>query len=123
MKRDFTYIDDIVEGIFRIIDKKPTGNSQWTGKNPDPSTSSAPWSIYNIGNNSPIELEYFISLIEKNLGKKAIKNYLNIQPGDVYETAANISKLEDKVNFSPLTPIEKGIPKFIEWYKNYYKVN
>ena len=92
-KRDFTYIDDIVEGIIRLLDKKPLINSKWSGLNPEPDSSSAPWSILNIGNNKPTELEHFISIIEKNLGKKAIKNYLGMQPGDVSETAADINKL------------------------------
>ena len=120
MKRDFTYIDDIVEGIIGLIDNQPSGNSRWTGFDPEPSSSSAPWEIYNIGNNKPTELEYFISLIEKNLGKKAIKNYLDIQPGDVEETSADISRLNKLTGFVPSTCIEEGIPKFISWYKTFH---
>ena len=120
MKRDFTYIDDIVEGIIGLIDNQPTGNSRWTGFDPKPSSSSAPWEIYNIGNNKPTELEYFISVIEKNLGKKAIKNYLDIQPGDVEETSADISRLNKLTGFVPSTCIEEGIPKFISWYKTFH---
>ncbi len=120
MRRDFTYIDDIVEGIFRLLDKKPSGSLNWTGKKPNPSFSSAPWNIFNIGNNKPTELEYFISLIEKNLNKKAIKNYLEIQPGDVEETAADISKLNEATGFIPSTSIEVGIPKFISWYRKFH---
>ena len=120
MRRDFTYIDDIVEGIFKLLDKKPSGSSNWTGKKPNPSFSSAPWNIFNIGNNNPTELEYFISLIEKNLGKKAIKNYLDMQPGDVEETAADISKLNKATGFVPSTSIEIGIPKFISWYRTFH---
>ena len=120
MKRDFTYIDDIVEGIIGLIDNQPSGNSKWTGFDPESSTSSAPWEIYNIGNNKPTELEYFISLIEKNLGKKAIKNYLDIQPGDVEETSADISRLNKLTGFIPSTRIEEGIPKFISWYKTFH---
>ena len=120
MRRDFTYIDDIVEGIFKLLDKKPSGSSDWTGKKPNPSFSSAPWNIFNIGNNKPTELEYFISLIEKNLGKKAIKNYLEMQPGDVEETAADISKLNKATGFVPSTSIEIGIPKFISWYRTFH---
>jgi UDP-glucuronate 4-epimerase len=120
MKRDFTYIDDIVEGIIGLIDNQPSGNSRWTGLDPEPSSSSAPWEIYNIGNNKPTELEYFISLIEKNLGKKAIKNYLDIQPGDVEETSADISRLNKLTGFIPSTRIEEGIPKFISWYKTFH---
>ncbi len=120
MRRDFTYIDDIVEGIIGLIDNQPSGNSRWTGFDPEPSSSSAPWQIYNIGNNNPTELEYFISLIEKNLGKKAIKNYLDIQPGDVEETSADISRLNKLTGFIPSTRIEEGIPKFISWYKTFH---
>ena len=120
MRRDFTYIDDIVEGVFKILDKKPSGSLNWTGKKPTPSFSSAPWNIFNIGNNKPTELEYFISLIEKNLNKKAIKNYLEIQPGDVEETAADISKLNKATGFIPSTSIEAGIPKFISWYRKFH---
>ncbi len=120
MKRDFTYIDDIVEGIVRLIDKNPSSNTNWSGENPEPSTSSAPWSVFNIGNNNPTELEYFISIIENNLGKKAIKNYLDIQPGDVSETAANIEKLNKITGFSPKIKIEDGIPRFLSWYKAFH---
>ena len=120
MKRDFTYIDDIVEGIIGLIDNQPSGNSRWTGFDPEPFSSSAPWEIYNIGNNNPTELEYFISLIEKNLGKKAIKNYLDVQPGDVEETSADISRLNKLTGFIPSTRIEEGIPKFISWYKTFH---
>ena len=120
MKRDFTYIDDIVEGIIRLIDKPSKGNKDWSGIKPNPSSSSAPWAIFNIGNNNPTKLEYFISLIEKNLGKKAIKNYLEIQPGDVSKTAADIDNLNKIIGFKPSTSIEEGIPKFISWYKNYH---
>ena len=120
MKRDFTYIDDIVEGIIKLIDKKPSSNPNWSGRDPEPSTSSAPWSVFNIGNNKPTELEYFISIIEKNLGKKAIKNYLDMQPGDVSETAADIQKLNKITGFTPEIKIEDGIPKFLSWYKDFH---
>ena len=120
MKRDFTYIDDIVEGIIKLIDKKPSSNTNWSGRDPEPSTSSAPWSVFNIGNNKPTELEYFITVIEKNLGKKAIKNYLDMQPGDVSETAANIQKLNKISGFTPEIKIEDGVPKFLAWYKDYH---
>ena len=123
MRRDFTYIDDIVEGIIRLIDKKPSGNPNWSGENPEPSTSSAPWSIFNIGNNNPTELEHFISIIETNLGKRAIKNYLGMQAGDVSETAANIDKLNKITGFTPEVKIEEGIPKFLSWYKNFHNLN
>ena len=120
MRRDFTYIDDIVEGVFSLLDQKPSGASNWSGKNPNPSNSIAPWEIFNIGNNKPTELEYFISLIEKNLNKKAIKNYIEMQPGDVEETAADISKLNKVTGFVPSTSIEEGIPKFISWYRKFH---
>ena len=120
MKRDFTYITDIVEGIIKLMDKPPLGNKKWSGKNPIPSTSSAPWAIFNIGNNQPTELEYFISTIEKTLGKKAIKNYLKMQPGDVSETAADIDNLNKITGFTPSTSIEDGIPKFVSWYNTFH---
>ncbi len=121
-KRDFTYIDDIVEGVVRVSDNIATSNSDWSSDNPDPATSKAPYRLYNIGNNTPVELMYFIELIEKNLGKKADKNYLPLQPGDVPETYANVDALIDYVGYSPSTSIESGIENFIKWYKDYYKV-
>jgi len=122
MKRDFTYIDDIVEGVFRLITKIPEPNLNWKSEAPDPSSSFAPYRIYNIGNNQPVELLKFIELIEENLGKKSIKNLLPIQPGDVPETYANIDSLANDINFKPSTSIEEGIKKFFNWYKNYYKL-
>jgi UDP-glucuronate 4-epimerase len=121
-KRDFTYIDDIVEGVVRVSDNIATSNPNWNSDNPDPATSKAPYRLYNIGNNKPVELMYFIELIEKNLGKKADKNYLPLQPGDVPETYANVDALIDYVDYSPSTSIESGIENFIKWYKDYYKV-
>ncbi len=122
MKRDFTYIDDIIEGVIRIMQKVPKGDPNWDSNNPDPSTSSAPYKLYNIGNNNPVELSYFIEVIEKNLGKKAKKNLLPLQPGDVIATYADVSDLEKDVGFKPSTPLEVGIANFIDWYKKYYKV-
>ncbi len=121
MERDFTYIDDIVEGVYRVIYNKPTPNLSWSGDNPDPSTSCCPYRIYNIGNNNSVSLEYFIQVIEDCLGKKAKKNYMEMQPGDVPKTYADIDDLALDVGFRPDTPIEVGIPKFIEWYRSYYK--
>ena len=121
MKRDFTYISDIVEGIIKLMDKTAKKNKSWSGENPSPSSSSAPWAIFNIGNNKPTELEYFISIIERTLGKKAIKNYLEMQPGDVTETAADIDNLNEITGFKPSISIEDGIPKFISWYKSFNK--
>lgn len=121
-KRDFTYIDDIVEGVVRVSDKAVTANKDWNSDKPDPATSKAPYRLYNIGNNSPVDLMYFIELIEKNLGKKADKNYLPLQPGDVPETYADVDALIDYVDYSPSTTIETGVKSFIKWFKDYYEV-
>ena len=123
MQRDFTYIDDIVEGVFRVIKKTPEPNPNWSGNNPDSATSYAPYKIYNIGNNSPIELIKFINILEKTLGKKAIKNFLPMQKGDVPATYADIDNLTEDIGFKPRTSIEKGISVFVEWYKSYYIKN
>lgn len=120
MRRDFTYIDDIVEGVVRVLGKLPESNPEWDGKAPDPGTSYAPFRIYNIGNNNPVELTDFISAIENALGKKAIKEYLDLQPGDVPETYADIDDLTRDVGFTPQTSIDDGIQQFIEWYRAYY---
>jgi UDP-glucuronate 4-epimerase len=122
MKRDFTYIDDIVEGVVRVMKKIPQKNPNWDAVKADPATSFAPYKIYNIGNNQPVELLRFIEIIEECLGKKAIKNFLPLQPGDVVETYADIDDLVRDTGFKPQTPIEVGIKNFVEWYKNYYKV-
>ncbi len=122
MKRDFTYVDDIVEGIVRLIPKKRKGNDEWSGVNPDPATSFAPYKIYNIGNNSPVELLHFIEVLEDKLGKKAIKNFLPLQEGDVPETYADVDDLMRDVDFKPSTSIETGIGNFVAWYKEYYKI-
>lgn len=122
MKRDFTYIDDIVEGITRLIERKPEPNLLWTGDNPDPGTSYAPYRIYNIGNNSPVKLMDFISEIEAHLGIKAQKNFMPLQSGDLPETYANIDDLMRDVGFKPSTSYQDGIKKFIDWYKDYYGV-
>jgi UDP-glucuronate 4-epimerase len=121
MRRDFTYIDDIVEGVMRIVSHVPKGNQAWDGNNPDPSTSPAPYKLYNIGNNNTVELERFITVLEEALGKKAIRNYMDIQPGDVPATYANIDDLVQDVGFKPSTRIEDGIKKFIAWYTDYYR--
>lgn len=122
MKRDFTYIDDIVEGIFRLLDHVPEGNSDWDSANPDPSTSFAPYNLFNIGNNNPVELLVFIEAIEKKLGKKAEKNLLPIQVGDVPETFADVSNLKKAIAYKPDTSVEEGVGKFIDWYREYYKI-
>jgi UDP-glucuronate 4-epimerase len=122
MRRDFTFINDIVEGIFRVMHTLPAPNPAWTGMQPDPGTSFAPYRIYNIGNNKPVELNHFISVIESCLGKKAIKNLLPLQPGDVPATYADVDDLMNDVGFKPATSIEDGIAAFITWYVEYYKV-
>ena len=122
MKRDFTYIDDIVEGVVRVTDNIPQGNPHWSGDKPDPGTSKAPYKIYNIGNNNPVELLHFIEVIEDCLGMKAQKNILPLQPGDVTMTYADVDDLITDVGFKPATPIDVGIRRFIDWYRNYYQV-
>lgn len=123
MLRDFTYIDDIVEGVAKVIERVPEPNPDWRGDNPDPATSYAPYRLYNIGNNNPVELLYFISVVEAALGKKAQKNMLPMQPGDVPATYADIDDLMETVGFSPKISIETGIENFINWYTNYYKIS
>jgi UDP-glucuronate 4-epimerase len=122
MKRDFTYIDDIVEGITRLIPNIPGPDSSWSGDRPDPASSFAPYHIYNIGNNQPVELMTFIETIEKHLGKKAEKNFMEIQKGDVPATFADVDDLMNDVGFSPKTSIDYGISQFIEWYREFYKI-
>jgi len=122
MRRDFTYIDDIVEGVIRTMDRVPQPNPQWSGDDPDPPTSNAPYRIYNIGNNQPVELLHLISTLEECLGKEATKNMLPMQPGDVPETYADVDDLTRDVGFKPSTPIEEGVAKFVEWYRSYHDV-
>jgi len=122
MKRDFTYIDDIIEGVTRITGRTPTANPAWDSNAPDPSSSVAPYKIYNIGNNNTVELARFIEVIEEQLGKKADKHYLPLQPGDVPMTYADVDDLIADVGFKPSTSIEVGIAKFIEWYRSYFHV-
>jgi len=121
-KRDFTYIDDIVEGVIRTLDNVATPNKNWSGDDPDTATSKAPYRIYNIGNNKPVELMRYIEIIEECIGKKAEKNYLPLQPGDVPATYADVDALINDVGFKPSTPIETGIANFVKWYRDYYKV-
>ena len=122
MKRDFTYVADIVEGIVRLLPVVPKGNPSWNGENPDPANSFAPYKIYNIGNNKPVELLYFIEVLESKLGKSAVKNFLPMQDGDVPETYANVDDLMTDVGFKPSTSIEDGIENFVNWYKQYYQI-
>jgi len=119
-RRDFTYIDDIVEGIIRTLDHVAEPNPDWSGKNPDPGTSKAPWRVYNIGNQSPVELMDYIETLEKFLGKKAEKILLPLQPGDVPDTYADVEALVQDVGYKPNTTIEQGIEKFAAWYNTYY---
>jgi len=122
MFRDFTYIDDIVEGVVRISDQIPQANTRWNGDKPDPSSSFAPYKVYNIGNNSPVKLMDFVEAIEHYIGKPAIKNMMPIQPGDVPSTCADVSALKDEIGFKPNTSINDGIRQFIDWYKSYYQI-
>jgi len=122
MRRDFTYIDDIVEGVVRVMGNLPEPNPDWSGDRPDPGTSYAPYKIYNIGNNNPVELMDFIGAIEKSLGKTAKKDFMDLQPGDVPATYADIDDLIKDVGFKPATPIEEGIERFMDWYRWYHKV-
>jgi UDP-glucuronate 4-epimerase len=122
MQRDFTYVDDIIEGVVRIMGRLAEPNTKWRGDGPDPGTSYAPYKIYNIGNNNPVELLEFIGEIENALGRKAHKEFLDLQPGDVPATYADVDDLIADVGFKPATPITTGIRKFIEWYREYYAV-
>lgn len=120
MQRDFTFIDDIIEGVVRVMDHIPCPDPSWNAATPDPATSSAPYRIYNIGNHQPVELGRFIEVLEENLGKKAEKNLLPMQPGEVLVTCADVADLEDAVGFRPDTSIESGIARFVQWYREYY---
>ncbi len=121
MRRDFTYVDDIVEGVIRVSDNIPTGNPDWSSANPDPATSAAPYRVYNIGNNQPVELMHLIEVLEDSLGKKAEKNFMEMQPGDVPATYADVDDLIRDVGFKPSTSIEDGVAKFVDWYQSYHK--
>ncbi len=121
-RRDFTYIDDIVEGVIRVLDKPAHSNPNWSGTNPDSGTSSAPWRLYNIGNNNPVELMDYIAALEKALGKKAKMDMLPLQPGDVPDTYADVTDLVEQLEYKPSTPIDKGIANFVDWYRNYFNI-
>jgi len=121
MQRDFTYIDDVAESVVRLVDRPPAGNADFSGARPDPGSSSAPWRVYNIGNNKPVELLEVVRLLEEATGKKAKRELLPMQPGDVPATYANVDDLMRDVNFRPSTPIAEGIAKFIEWYRAYQR--
>ncbi len=120
MQRDFTYIDDIIEGVVRVMGRLPEANPTWNGDAPDPGTSYSPYKVYNIGNHNPVELLKFIEVIENVLGKKARKEFMELQPGDVVATYADVDDLMEDVGFKPATPIETGIKRFVEWFKDYY---
>jgi len=121
-RRDFTYIDDIVEGVIRTLDRPAPSNLEWNGKSPDPGTSLAPWRVYNIGNNQPVELMDYIGALEKALGKTAEKELLPLQAGDVPDTYANVDDLVDQFHYKPATTVEDGISRFVAWYREYFKV-
>lgn len=121
-RRDFTYIDDIVEGVIRTLDRPAPANQQWSGAEPDPASSKAPWRVYNIGNSQPVNLMDYIAAIEKALDKKAIIELLPMQPGDVPDTFADVSDLKEQFDYKPKTSVQEGVANFVKWYRNYYKV-
>jgi UDP-glucuronate 4-epimerase len=121
MVRDFTYVDDIVEGVLRVIDKPAVADGSWSGDHPNPATSAAPYRVYNIGNNRPVELMRYIQVLESCLGRKAKLDLLPMQEGDVPATFADVSRLFDDVGFKPETSVEDGIARFVDWYRTYYK--
>ena len=123
MKRDFTYIDDIVTGVIKVLDRPPKGDMGWSGKAPDPSSSPAPYRLYNIGNNSPVGLMAFIEAIERSLGREAKKNFLPLQPGDVPVTWADVDDLIEDFGYSPKVRVQEGIERFVQWYRDFYKVS
>jgi UDP-glucuronate 4-epimerase len=122
MIRDFTYIDDIAEGVVRVVDAVAAPNPKWSGDTPDPATSYAPYRLFNIGNNQPVELMHCIAVLERTLGRKAKLDLLPMQPGDVPSTMADVRELEQAVGFRPKTTIEEGIAAFVDWYLAYYRV-
>ena len=121
-RRDFTYIDDIVEGVMRVLDRVPTGHADWSGEAPDAATSLAPYRLYNIGNNSPVELMEYIRLLEESLGRKAEMRLLPLQPGDVPDTFADVTDLARDTGYHPDTPVAVGVARFVDWYRGFYQV-
>ena len=119
MRRDFTYVDDVVEAVVRLIERAPAGDAQWSGERPDPATSRAPWRVYNIGNHTPVEVPEVVRLIEEALGRTAPRELLPMQPGDVPETCADVEDLRRDVGFAPATPIGEGVRRFVEWFRAY----
>jgi UDP-glucuronate 4-epimerase len=122
MRRDFTYIDDITETVVRLIDRIPKPDPKWSGQQPDPATSAAPWRVYNIGSSSPVEVPRVVELLEAALGRTAIRELVPMQPGDVLETAADLTDLEREIGFRPATPLEEGVRKFVAWYREYHRI-
>jgi UDP-glucuronate 4-epimerase len=122
MRRDFTYIDDVVEAVVRLVERPPAPNPNWSGEAPDPGSSGAPWRVYNIGNNNPVELLEVVRLLERSIGKKAKRELLPMQPGDVPATFANVDDLMREVGFKPSTPVADGVARFIEWYCAYHRL-
>jgi UDP-glucuronate 4-epimerase len=122
MRRDFTFVDDVVEAFVRLVDRPPSANPNWSGDKPDPGSSSAPWRVYNIGNNNPAELLDVVDLLEKSIGKKAIRELAPMQPGDVTATYADVDALVREVDFKPSTPIAEGIRRFVTWYRAYHNL-
>jgi UDP-glucuronate 4-epimerase len=116
MRRDFTYVDDVVEAVVRLVPRPPAPNPAWSGTAPDPATSLAPWHVYNIGNNRPVEVTEVVRLIEEAIGKPAVREMLPMQPGDVPETCADVAALERAVGFRPMTPIGEGVRRFVNWF-------
>ena len=121
-RRDFTYVDDIVEGVIRVLDRVPEGNPSWSGDRPDAATSLAPYRLYNIGNNNPVELMEYIAVLEESLGRKARMNLLPLQPGDVPDTYADVSDLVADTGYHPSTPVAEGVARFVAWYRDFYRV-
>ncbi|MGB5719032.1 MAG: NAD-dependent epimerase [Gammaproteobacteria bacterium] len=121
-QRDFTYIDDIVEGVVRVLDRIPQPNPDWSGDAPDSASSTAPYRLYNIGNNQPVELMHYIEVLEDCLGKKSVKNMLPMQPGDVQATYADVDELVRAIDYKPAMSVEEGMARFVDWYRAYYKV-
>jgi UDP-glucuronate 4-epimerase len=122
MKRDFTYVDDVVEGVVRLVDVVPQGNPRWDGSAPDPSSSPGPYRIFNIGNHNPVELLELIDVLEKALGRTAVKEFLPLQPGDVPATAAEVTDLAEAIGFVPSTPLPAGVARFVGWFRSYYSL-
>jgi len=122
MQRDFTYVDDVATSVVKLIDHVPQGNAAWSGTDPDPATSHAPWRVYNIGNHTPIDLIEVVRLLETALGRNAIRELLPLQPGDIRETCADVEDLRNAIGFSPDTPITVGIKKFVDWFRAFHGI-